>query len=103
MRMIKLLMSWDIKDDKDQQHLEFVTSEFVPMLMKHGAISDAWLAIVGTSPKMIMGLVSDEELELRTFVGSAEWREILAKLSIHVNNFRSWFTNKVQNPGGFQM
>ncbi len=103
MAMIKLLMSWDIKENKDQEHLEFVTSEFVPLLMKHGAISDAWLAIVGTSPEMIMGLVSDEELELRSLVGSAEWREVLAKLSVHVNNFRLWFTNKVQNPGGFQM
>lgn len=103
MNMIKLLMSWDIQDNKDQEHLEFVTSEFVPVLMKHGAISDAWLALAGGAPEVIMGIVSDEELELRTFIQSDEWREIREKLGVHVSNFRSWFTHKIQNPGGFQM
>ncbi len=101
--MIKLLMSWDIKEDKDQEHLEFVTSEFVPLLMKHGAISDAWLGIAGKAPEMILGIVSDDDLELRSFIETEEWRTIRGRLDRHVENFRAWFTSKIQNPGGFQM
>ncbi|ABX07426.1 hypothetical protein Haur_4795 [Herpetosiphon aurantiacus DSM 785] len=103
--MIKLLMSWNIAEGREQAHLEYVTSEFVPALMKHGAISDAWLSLGGTpeAPEMILGITSDEEIELRSFMQSNEWQELSAKLSRHVADFRYWFTNKIQNPGGFQM
>lgn len=96
-------MSWNIREDKDQEHLEFVTNEFVPVLVKHGAISDAWLAIAGGSPEMIVGIVSEDELELRAFIETDEWHSIRARLDGFVQNFRAWFTPKIQNPGGFQM
>jgi hypothetical protein len=101
--MIKLLMSWNINENKEQEHLEFVTSVFVPLLMKHGAISDAWLSLAGSSPEMIMGIVGEDELELRAFIETEEWHTIHQQLERHISDFRAWFTPKIQNPGGFQM
>lgn len=101
--MVKLLISWDIRDDKDQEYLEFVTSEFVPLLMKHGAISDAWLGVAGSAPQMIMGVIAEDGLELRTLLQSEEWRSARAGLGRFVENIRAWFPAKVQDPGGFQM
>ena len=96
-------MSWNIRDNKEQEHLEFITSEFVPMLMRHGAISDAWLNIAGSNPEMIMGIVSEDDIELRALTQSAEWQAIQARLNAYVEHFRVWYTTKIQHPGGFQM
>ncbi len=104
--MIKLLMTWNINDREDQTHLEFVTGTFVPALVRHGAISDAWLSMARDekhSPEMILGVVSDDELELRSFVESSEWLDLSRELAQHTTKFRYWFTPKIQNPGGFQM
>ncbi len=96
-------MSWDIRTNTEREHLEFITSEFVPMLMRHGSISDAWLSLAGESPEMIMGIISDDDLELRALPQTDEWQQTCARLAEYSDNFRTWFTTKIQNPGGFQM
>ena len=101
--MLKLLMSWDIRENHEQAHLEFITSELVPMLMKHGKISDVWLSMAGNSPEMIVGIISDDDVELRMLPKTDEWQSIHEKLEPLIDNFRLWLTSKIQNPGGFQM
>lgn len=101
--MIKLMMTWNIRDEQGQEYLEFVTREFVPLLMRYGAISDAWLGVAGASPEMIMGIVSDDELELRSLITTDEWHTLHQRLQDYVNDFRAWFTTTIQKPGGFQM
>lgn len=100
--MLKLLMSWDVRETHEQQHLEFLTSDFIPMLMKYGRLSDAWLSMAGDSPEMILGIIS-EDVEIRSFLGSAEWEQHTQQLTPFIENFRAWLTATIQQPGGFQM
>ncbi|GIV96461.1 MAG: hypothetical protein KatS3mg057_1118 [Herpetosiphonaceae bacterium] len=101
-RMVKLLMTWDIQSGKEQEYLDFITSEFSSMLMRQGlVISDAWLSQAGEGPQVTIGALAEDPLELRLFLEGEDWRQLRDKLSAYVTNFRARVTNP--QPGGFQI
>ena len=50
--MVKLLMTWDIRQGKETNYLEFFTREFAPALVKMGVQpTGAWYTVVGNGPQ----------------------------------------------------
>jgi len=87
--MIKLLMTWDLKNDLEQPYLEFVMREFVPGLMRLGVQpTEAWYTLYGDGPQILSGGVTDNLESMEEVLASDEWQELVSKLLGLVTNFQ---------------
>ena len=86
--MIKLLMSWDLKDELEQSYLEFAMREFVPGLMNLGIQpTEAWYTVYGSGPQVLTGGVTEDLATMEDILASEEWHELVGKLTALVTNF----------------
>ncbi|OQY81522.1 MAG: hypothetical protein B6D41_19555 [Chloroflexi bacterium UTCFX4] len=99
--MIKLLMSWDIRQGKESEYFEYVVQEFAPKLMRLGVQpTEAWYTVYGNGPQILTGGVVEDRATLDKILASEEWGRLKKKLFTYVTNF----TYKiVQHTGNFQM
>ena len=52
----KLIMTWDINPEHEQEYFEFVVREFLPQVQKFGfQLSDAWVTVYGERPQIMVG------------------------------------------------
>jgi len=87
--MIKLLMSWDIKEEVEQTYFEFMMRDFVPGLIRLGIQpTEAWYTVYGEGPRILTGGVTDDLETMEKILASDEWRELEAKLLNLVTNFK---------------
>ncbi|HEX2981529.1 MAG TPA: hypothetical protein VHO48_14775 [Anaerolineaceae bacterium] len=96
----KLLMTWDIAPDREQEYFEFVVREFIPGLQRLGfEVSDAWATVYGTQPQILVGAVLPATVKARQLLRTAEWKNLNNQLLDYVRNY----THKVvEAKGGFQ-
>lgn len=88
--MIKLLLSWDILPDRDQEHFEFIIREFAPRLTAMGIRPiEAWYTLYGrdNNPQMVVEAITDDLDKMRTVLGAPEWEELKEKLLEYVTNY----------------
>ena len=87
--MIKLLMSWDIKADKEAEYMEFVTREFTPKLMKIGIQpTEAWYTVVGNGLQVLAGGITKDREAMMSILESEEWQGLETKLLDFVRNYK---------------
>ena len=56
MNNFKLIMTWDIAPEREQEYFEFVVREFIPGVQKLGfELTDAWATIYGGQPQIMVG------------------------------------------------
>jgi hypothetical protein len=86
--LVKLLMTWDIVQGKEQDYFEFNAKEFVPRLMQLGLRpTDSWFTLVGDAPQVNVGWVSEDTDLVQRAVRSPEWQDLQSKLDGLVENF----------------
>lgn len=86
--MVKLLMSWDIKRNKEPAYFEFIMKEFTPGLIKLGLQpSEAWYTVYGSGPQILTGGMTEDLSKMREILKSNEWKELKAQLLTYVTNF----------------
>jgi hypothetical protein len=86
--MMKLLLSWDIKPGRDQEYFEFMVREFAPGITRLGLTpTEAWLAVYGECPQIMMESIADDVETIRTLLDSTDWIELHAKLLGFVDNY----------------
>jgi hypothetical protein len=86
--MMKLLLSWDIKPGRDQEYFEFMVREFAPGITRLGLTpTEAWLAVYGECPQIMMESVANDVETIRTLLDSADWVELHTKLLGFVDNY----------------
>jgi hypothetical protein len=86
--MIKLLMTWDIKKNKEPAYFEFIMKEFTPGLMKLGLQpSEAWYTVYGKGPQIVAGGVTENLSKMKEILNSSEWKDLKAQLLSYVTNF----------------
>ena len=57
---VKVIMTWDIAADHEQEYFEFVIGEWVPGVQRLGFQPvDAWATVYGTYPQIQVGLLAD--------------------------------------------
>ncbi len=96
----KLIMTWDIAPDKDQEYFEFVVREFLPEVQRFGfTLSDAWVTVYGDRPQILVSAVMPSVRKLTQALESEKWQSLIEKLLKYVTNFHSKI---VQSRGGFQ-
>lgn len=99
--MIKLLLSWDIKPGRDQEYFEFMVREFAPGLTRLGLTpTEAWFAVYGECPQILMEGVADDLSAMRRILDSEDWSALHTKLLGYVDNYQQ----KIVRAGaGFQI
>lgn len=99
--MVKLLMSWDIRDGQDAEYFEFVVREWVPGITKLGLQpTEAWYTIYGEQPQVLAGGVADDLTTIETILESKEWEKLLNSLQDYVTNYQHKI---VPNNGNLQL
>ena len=97
---VKVLMTWDISPERDQEYFEFVIGEFVPGVQRIGLQPvEAWATLYGRYPQIQVGLLADNAQGATNAMNSAEWLQLQEQLFGYVNNFSY---KVIPARGGFQ-
>jgi hypothetical protein len=98
---IKLLMSWNIRPEKESEYFEFLVHEFIPALNRLG-VEDilVWYTAYGdVEQKLAEGVVPSEE-KMHEVLESEEWIIASDKLQSYVVDFR---IKAIEASKGFQI
>ena len=99
--MVKLLMTWDIQQGKEESYFEFVIKEFSPKLLSLGIQpTDSWYTVYGEAPQILSGAVADDLETMTKVLAGDDWRELEQKLLEYVTNYNR---KVVEASGGFQL
>lgn len=86
---VKLIMSWDIAPEREQEYFEFVVREFIPSVQRLGfELSDAWATVYGSQPQILVGAVVPSPAQARQILNSVEWKSLNNQLQDYVRNYR---------------
>ena len=97
---VKLLLTWDIAPDHEQDYFEFVLSEFIPGVQRLGLqTSDAWATAWGNGPQIQVGMLAEDVASVQRILNSEGWGVLLDKLLALVENYAYKI---VPARGGFQ-
>ena len=95
----KLIMTWDISPEREQEYFEFVVREFIPQVQKLGLeLSDAWATVYGNQPQIMVGAVLPAETG-QSIMQSEDWVSLQNKLQDFVLNYNQKI---VRDRGSFQ-
>ena len=96
----KLIMTWDIAPEKEQEYFEFVVREFLPDVQRFGfTLSDAWVTVFGDRPQIMVSAVMPSIRKVELAMESEKWQALIDKLLSFVTNFQAKI---VRSKGGFQ-
>jgi len=96
----KLIMTWDISPEREQEYFEFVVREFLPEMQKIGfQLSDAWVTVYGERPQIMVGATLPSKSQIRQTISSDQWSGLINKLMDFVTNFEQKIVN---SSGSFQ-
>jgi len=84
----KLILTWDIKPNHEQEYFEFVVREFLPDVQKFGfTLSDAWVTVFGDQPQILVGATMENVSGIKKIIQSEAWGLLIEKLMQYVVDF----------------
>jgi hypothetical protein len=99
--MVKLIMTWNIREGKESEYLEFLTQEFAKSVLAMGIQpTDAWYAVWGRGPQVFAGGVANDLAAMEKALASDEWVQLCDRLDMLVTGFEF---KVVEHTGGFQL
>ncbi len=97
---VKLLMSWDITPEHEQEYFEFVIGEWIPGIQRMGLEpTEAWATIYGEYPQIQVALLAPNLPEAMRVLNSMDWTRLRDQLFTFVKNYSY---KVVPAKGGFQ-
>jgi hypothetical protein len=85
---VKLIMSWDIAPEHEQDYVEFVIGEFIPGVQRLGLQPvEAWATIYGDYPQIQVGILAEDLRGVQQVLHSDGWSQLQDKLFALVKNF----------------
>ena len=85
---VKVIMTWDIASEHEQEYFEFVIGEWVPGVQRLGLQPvDAWATVFGSYPQIQVGLLADDAASVRKIMASKDWGALEDRLLTFVQNF----------------
>jgi len=98
---VKVLMTWDIAVERDQEYFEFIIGEFIPGVQRLGLQpAEAWATVYGSYPQIQVGLLAADVSQARQILGSTDWVMLQDRLSNYIKNYSC---KVVPARGGFQL
>lgn len=99
--MIKLIMTWNIREGKEREYLAFLTQEFAKSVTSMNIQpTDAWYAVWGRGPQVLAGGVAQDLESMEEALTSEAWTRFREKLEPLVQGFEY---KVVKQEGGFQL
>lgn len=99
--MVKLIMTWNIREGKETEYLEFLMRDFTKGVGSMGIqATEAWYSVWGHGPQVLAGCVADDLETMEKALASDEWEELREKLEQLVVDLRC---KVVEAKGGFQL
>jgi len=84
----KLILTWDISPEHEQEYFEFVVREFLPEVQQMGfQVSDAWVTVYGQQPQILVGAVMPTMDKVKETINGEAWGTLVSKLLDFVVNF----------------
>ena len=100
-QQVKLLMTWDIIPEHEQEYFEFVIRDFIPGVQRLGCeLSDAWATVYGDQPQILVGAVVSSLNRARQLISSQAWTDLNLKLLEYVQNYEQKI---IPAKSGFQL
>jgi hypothetical protein len=97
---VKLLMTWDIAPERDQEYFEFVIGEFIPGIQRLGLEPvEAWATIYGEYPQIMVAMLAPDLPDAQRILNSQDWSKLRDQLFNYVKNYSY---KVVPAKGGFQ-
>jgi len=97
---VKVIMTWDISSERDQEYFEFIIGEFVPGVQRLGLQpSEAWATLYGSYPQIQVGLLATDASQAHSILNSDDWAALQERLFGYVKNYSH---KVVPVRGGFQ-
>jgi len=97
---VKLILTWDIAPEREQEYFEFVVREFIPGVQRLGfELSDAWATVYGSRPQIMVGAILPTQSKARQILRSGEWKSLYNQLADYVHNYSQ---KVVTSRSGFQ-
>jgi hypothetical protein len=85
---VKILLTWDIAPDHEQDYFEYVLGEYVPGIQRLGLQpSDAWITVYGQYPQVQVGILASSLETAKKSIDSPEWHNLHDKLYALVRNY----------------
>lgn len=85
---VKVVMTWDIAPDHEQDYFEFVINEFIPGVQRLGLQpAEAWVTVFGDYPQIQVSMLADDLVGAKQVLGSEGWNMITDKLFALVKNY----------------
>jgi len=85
---VKVIMTWDIAPERDQEYFEFVIGEFVPGVQRLGLQpTEAWATVYGSYPQIQVGLIAPDLSQARSILASSDWVLLQERLFGYVKNY----------------
>ncbi len=85
---VKLLMTWDIAADHEQEYFEFVIGEFIPGVQRLGLQPvEAWATMYGDYPQIQVSMLGDNLGGVQQAMRTDGWSQLQDKLFALVKNF----------------
>jgi hypothetical protein len=85
---VKLLMTWDITPEREQEYFEFVIGEFIPGVQRMGLDPiEAWATIYGEYPQIQVAMLSPDVSNVQRILNSGEWARLREQLFGYVKNY----------------
>ena len=99
--MVKVIMTWNIQDGKEQEYIEFAVSELSPTLGTLGLqINDVWYTVIGAGPEMVVSGLMSNRSDALGLLQSRDWSQLQKRLNEFVENVN---VKVVEPRGPFQM
>ncbi len=101
MAQVKVIMTWDIQDGKEQEYIEFAVGELGPTLTVLGLqINEVWYTVAGAGPEMVVSGLMENRSEAERLFASRDWSQLERRLLTYVENVKL----KIAKPKGpFQL
>lgn len=98
---IKLIMTWDITPEHEQEYFDFVIREYIPGIQRLGCdLTDAWATVYGARPQIMIGAVVPNVKKARQLLLSEEWIKVTNRLLDFIQNYS---LKVVKAKSGFQL
>lgn len=96
----KLIMTWDIAPEREQEYFEFVVREFIPGVQRLGfELTDAWATLYGSQPQIMVGATLPSLAKVQQVLRSSEWQSLANQLLDFVQHYEQ---KVVESQSGFQ-
>jgi len=81
MGKVKLVMTWNIREGRETEYLDFLTREFTKALVGMNIQpTDAWYAVWGRGPQVLAGGTADDLETMEQALSSSEWKAFEERL-----------------------